>query len=86
MELILKIDSKGRILIPADIRESLGFKRAVRARVEEGKLVLEPLGDPLKELTSTVIKGSRDIEREIVGFRRIAEKEALKRVHERWSL
>ena len=77
MELILRIDGKGGVLIPASIRKSLGFKRAVKARVKGGRLILEPLEDPLEELTSTVIEGSRDVEREIARLRKVAEEEAL---------
>ncbi len=84
MELLLKIDAKGRILIPARIRRKLGLKRIVRMRVEENKLIIESVEDPVEALTRTVIKGSRNIEEEIASFRRISEKEAMKRVKDRW--
>jgi len=86
LELMLRIDKKGRVLIPAHVRKSLGFKRVVRARVEEGRLILEPVRDPLEKLTAAVIKGTRDVEQQVTELRRAAEKEALRRVSERWSL
>ncbi|RLE96125.1 MAG: hypothetical protein DRJ57_05910, partial [Thermoprotei archaeon] len=33
LELLLRVDAKGRILIPASIRRELGLGRVVRARV-----------------------------------------------------
>jgi len=53
-------------------------------RVEENKLIIESVEDPVEALTRTVIKGSRNIEEEIASFRRISEKEAMKRVKDRW--
>jgi len=84
LELILKIDDKGRILIPVHIRREIGLKRVVKVRVEGRKLVIEPIEDPIEILTETVLKGSTDIEKEVKDLRSIAEKEALKRVKERW--
>jgi AbrB family looped-hinge helix DNA binding protein len=42
---ITKMDGKGRIVIPKDIRLRLGLKEGVRLRVkvEGGKLVMEPV-------------------------------------------
>ena len=86
MELLLRIDEKGRVLIPARIRKSLGLKHAVRARVEEDRIVLEPVRDPLEELTASVIEGTKDVEREIARLREVAEREGLRRAGDRWSL
>ncbi len=84
MELILKVDEKGRVLIPAKIRKALGVRRAVKLYVEKGKIILEPIADPLEELAATVIKGTRDVESEIAELRRIAEKKAVEEVKRRW--
>lgn len=84
MELILKIDDKGRILIPAKIRKMLNFDRVVKIRVSDDKLIVEAISDPIEKLIETVIKGSTDIEEEINRLRREAEREAVKRVEERW--
>lgn len=82
MELLLKVDEKGRILIPRALREKLGIGRLVRARVEEGRIVIEPVGDPLELLERAVVKGTEDVEREIGELRRIAEAELRKLAEE----
>ena len=85
MELLIKIDDKGRILIPVHIRRKLGLKRVVKMRVEENKLIIESVENPIEVLVQTVVKGSKNIEEEIADFRKISEEEGLKRVRERWS-
>ena len=85
MEFILKVDSKGRILIPSEIRSMLNIKGAVYARVKDGKLIIEPIKDPIDVLTSSVIRGTIDVEKEIRELRQVAFKEAVEKVEERWS-
>jgi AbrB family looped-hinge helix DNA binding protein len=82
VELLLKVDEKGRILIPRALREKLGIGRLVRARVEEGRIVIEPVEDPLELLEKAVVKGTEDVEREIGELRRIAEAELRKLAEE----
>jgi len=45
MKAVVRIDDKGRVLIPKNIRESVGVreKSYVRVRVEGKKIVIEPL-------------------------------------------
>ncbi len=78
--MLLRVDEKGRILIPRALREKLGIGRLVRARVEEGRIVIEPVEDPLELLEKAVVKGTEDVEREIGELRRIAEAELRKLV------
>ena len=85
MEFILKVDSKGRILIPSEVRSLLNIKGAVYARIEGGKLVIEPIRDPIEVLTSSIIRGTMDVEKEIKELRQAALGEAVKKVRERWS-
>jgi AbrB family looped-hinge helix DNA binding protein len=80
VEMLLRVDEKGRILIPRALREKLGIGRLVRARVEEGRIVIEPVEDPLELLEKAVVKGTEDVEREIGELRRIAEAELRKLV------
>ena len=54
LELTLRIDDKGRILIPAFIRRKLNLKRVVKARIEGEKLIIESFKDPTEALTRTV--------------------------------
>jgi len=82
VELLLKVDEKGRILIPRALREKLGIGRLVRARVEEGRIVIEPVEDPLEPLEKAVVKGTEDVEREIGELRGIAEVELRKLAEE----
>lgn len=47
---MLKVDSKGRIVLPQEIRERLGITPGteVETREEDGKAVVEPEDDPEK--------------------------------------
>jgi len=85
LEFILKVDGKGRILIPKEIRSILNIGSVVSARVDDGKLIIEPLRDPIDLLTSSVIRGTVDVENEIKELRKAALKEAETRVRERWQ-
>ena len=51
---VLKVDRKERAVIPAHVRRGLGIRRAVKARVEEGRLIIEPLEDPVEALMRLV--------------------------------
>jgi len=46
------ISSKGQVIIPAEVRERLGFKKGARAvwREDKGKLVLTTMGRILDEI------------------------------------
>jgi len=69
-----KIDKKGRVVIPAEVRKELGFTKLVKIRIENGRAVLEPLEDPLKSLEKIVVKGTRDVEKDIRRLRKVAER------------
>jgi len=47
LNLVVRVDEKGRILIPKGIREALGVKERQMLRIEvvDGKIVLEPIRD-----------------------------------------
>lgn len=79
MELFLKVDRKGRVLIPAEVRRLIGLKDVAKARVEEGKLILESVRNLVEELTTLVVDKSGDIEEDIVELRR-ATKDVLRRI------
>ena len=72
------MDEKGRVLIPLKIRRKLGMKNMIRIRVEGGKVILEPVPDPIDIIKGLVIKGTEDVEREIRVLRKIAEKQLFK--------
>ncbi len=85
MEFVAKVDSRGRVLIPKEVREKLKIRGMVKLRVEGNKLILVPITDPLEELTANVVRGTINVAQEIREFRRVAEEEALRRLKERWS-
>jgi len=78
MEVVVNVDRKGRILIPAAIRKKLNIRNAVKIIVEEDKLILRPMEDPLKQVEELVVKGTSDVEQEIQGLRKVAEERLLK--------
>jgi len=64
VEIVLKLDSKGRLLIPADIRRRIGIKDFVKIRVYDDRILLEPIRDALDDhsdhTTLVVVKGNSD--------------------------
>ncbi len=48
-EFIVKVDKKGRIIIPSEIRKRLNIKNIVKITLGEGEIILRPIEDPLKE-------------------------------------
>lgn len=74
---IIKVDSKGRIVIPAKIRRQLGIRNVVKMRVEGGEVTLTPVENPFTSFKELVVKGTTDVEKEIRGLRRAAEDELL---------
>jgi len=84
VDIIVRIDERGRITIPSGIRARIGLKGLARIRVEGDRIVIEPIRDPIERIESLVIDGPRDIEAEISSFRKAAEEELWKRFSERW--
>lgn len=77
-ELTVKVDRKGRIIIPSKIRKELHIENIVKIMVEEGKVTVKPVEDPLRSLEKLVVKGTRDVETESRRLREIAERQLLK--------
>jgi AbrB family looped-hinge helix DNA binding protein len=78
VETLAKVDKKGRVLIPSKIREELNIKNIVEIEVQGKKIILKPVEDPLDSLEKIVVKGTKDVEKEIRTLRRIAERELSK--------
>ena len=77
MELIVSVDSKGRVVIPAEVRRKLGIERTVKMIVKEGRIIIEPIRNPIEYLRSIVelkIVASQELEK----ISRIAEKQLRK--------
>ena len=79
-EVTVKVDDKGRVVIPSNIRKQLNIKNIVKISIKGGEITLRPVEDPLRSLEKLVVKGTIDVEREIRRLRRAAalelEKEA----------
>jgi len=73
----VRMDEKGRVLIPMRIRRRLGMKSLVRIRVEGNRVILEPVPDPLDVIKELVMRGTGDVEKEIRALRKAAEREFL---------
>ena len=83
--MLVRVDGKGRLVIPKELRERLGIRGLVRLRVQGDKLVVEPVRDPLEALEASVVEGTRDVAREIEELRRRALEGARRGLAERWS-
>ncbi len=70
---LVKVDKKGRILIPTKIRKEVNIKNIVEIEVQGNKIILKPVDDPLNSVEKMVVKGTKDVEKEIRTLRRIAE-------------
>ena len=77
-EVMVKVDRKGRIVIPSNIRRQFNIKNLVKIIVKEGEITLKPVEDPLKSLEKLVVKGTTDVEKDIQRLRRVAERELQK--------
>ena len=77
-EIIVKVDRKGRIVIPSSIRKQFNIKNVVKMIVREGEITLRPVEDPLKSIEKLVVKGTTDVERDIRRLSRAAERELQK--------
>lgn len=77
-ETAVRVDEKGRLVIPSKIRRAAGVKKVMTVRVERGSIVLTPVADPLESLGKVVVKGTKDVEVEIRRLRRVAQRELSK--------
>jgi AbrB family looped-hinge helix DNA binding protein len=83
MEFLVRVDRRGRIVIPSEVRRSLGIGRVVRLRVEEGRVVLETVEDPIEKLVRLVISAPSSEEVVEEQFERMLEEQAEELVGEK---
>jgi AbrB family looped-hinge helix DNA binding protein len=76
--LSLKVDSKGRIQIPKDIRRELSIKNEVSASIEDGGMRIEPIERLFDRLSREVKFNFSSVERDLPKLRKSAERELLK--------
>ena len=76
----VRVDAKGRIVLPKEFREALGIREGdeLMLYIRDGKLVIEKCEDPFKVLEEVL--GDLTFDREL---RKVAEEEVLKLVKER---
>ena len=78
--LVLKLDSKGGIQIPKEVREKLGIKDEVSATIEDGIIMLEPVERILDRLSNGVRFNFKSVEEALPKLRKAAERELLKQI------
>jgi AbrB family looped-hinge helix DNA binding protein len=78
--IVLKVDSKGRIQLPKDIREGLGIRNEVGATIENGIVTIEPVGAILNRLSKTTRFKYRSVESALPSLRKAAERQLLKEI------
>jgi AbrB family looped-hinge helix DNA binding protein len=78
--LSLKVDSKGRIQIPKEVREELGITNEVSATIEDGIMRIEPVERVLDRLAKNVRFNFKNVEATIPKLRKAAERELLKQI------
>ncbi|RLG96781.1 AbrB/MazE/SpoVT family DNA-binding domain-containing protein [Candidatus Bathyarchaeota archaeon] len=76
----VKVDRRGRIVIPSNIRRRFNIRNIVKIVVKDEEIVLKPVEDPLESLKKLVLKGTTDVEKEIRRLRKVAEHELQKEV------
>jgi AbrB family looped-hinge helix DNA binding protein len=71
----LRVDSKGRIQIPKEVREELGIRGEVSATIEDGIVMIEPVERILDRLARNIRFNFKGVEAAIPKLRRAAERE-----------
>jgi len=79
-EITVKVDRRGRIVIPSNIRRRFNIRNIVKIVVKGEEIILKPVEDPLESLKKLVLKGTTDVEKEIRRLRKVAEHELQKEV------
>src|SRR2546426_6985543 len=78
--LALKVDSKGRIQIPKEIREELGIGNEVSASIQDGIVTIEPVEHIFDRLSREVRFNFKGVEESMPKLRRAAEEELSKQI------
>ncbi len=78
--LALKVDQKGRIQIPKEIRQELGIIEEVSATIEDGVMKVEPIESILDRLSRSVKFNYGGVEAALPNLRKAAEKQLLKEI------
>ncbi len=75
----LKVDEKGRLHIPKEVRQRLGIRTgSVSGRVEGQALIIEPTSNLFDKLAGVTKFNFDSVERSLPKLRRSAERQALR--------
>jgi AbrB family looped-hinge helix DNA binding protein len=75
MPKVVKVDNKGRIIIPKDLREKAGIKDLVSITMHNDHVAVYSEKDPFDEIAESVRIDVKNIRKEAVKLSKIAEKE-----------
>jgi len=76
----LRVDSKGRLQLPKQLREELGIRKQVSATIENGIVKLEPVESILDRVSKDVKFRFKSVRTDMPILRRSAERELFKEV------
>lgn len=77
---VLKVDEKGRVHLPKELRVRLGIKNEVRAKIENGAITMEPITEIMDRLAAEVKFSFKRVEKALPSLRRAAQEELLTEV------
>ncbi len=77
--LALRVDSKGRIQVPRELREQLGIREEVSVKIEDGMMIIEPVERVFDRLASEIRFNFKSVGTELPKLRKAAEEELLRR-------
>jgi len=77
--LALRVDSKGRIQVPRELREQLGIRKEVSVKIEDGTMIIEPVESIFDRLAKEVTFNFKSVGTELPKLRKAAEEELLRR-------
>ncbi len=75
---IMKVDKKGRLHIPKQVRDRLGIKSDVRASIQDGAITIEPAQAVLDRLAKEVKFDFGSVEDELPRLRKAADEQLLR--------
>lgn len=76
----LRVDSKGRIQVPKELREQLGIRKEVTVKIENGTMTIEPVERVFDRLASEVRFNFKSVAEDLPRLRKAAEDELLKQM------
>jgi len=82
MAKISKVDNKGRIVIPKDIRKKVGIKDLVSITMHEDHVAVYSEKDPFDEIAENVRIDIKDIRKEVIKLSKDVEKQLRKEIAE----